>query len=175
MVERSEEKDEKGREMWGIRGRIGRLCSRVATQAGLRADEDGCKMSDGVGEETGEKTMYWEWEGRAEVNLKSCLRDLREELAEISLQVERLERAMPWESCGSSSSSGGSDWAWWVRTGAKMNSASKRRVSRAVHQSLSRTYEVRRRHMTITKREQLEQTRWNAEQRVTPIGAAQSG
>ena len=56
--------------MRGISGRIGRFCSRVATQAGLHADEVGCKMSDGVGGETGEKVVGWEWEERAEVNLE---------------------------------------------------------------------------------------------------------
>ena len=47
-------------------------------------------------------------------NLEDRLRDLREEMAEISLWVERLERAMPLEGSGSSSSSGGSEWAWCV-------------------------------------------------------------
>ena len=45
----------------------------MATEAGLHADEDGCKMSDGVGGETGEKMMDWEWEERAEVNLEGYL------------------------------------------------------------------------------------------------------
>ena len=74
---------------------------------------------------------------------RNRLRDLQEEMAEISLRVERLERAMPLEGSGSSSSSGGSEWAswngaWWIRTGSRMNLAGKRRVSRAVHQVMSR-------------------------------------
>ena len=49
---------------------------------------------------------------------------------------------MPLEGCGSSSSSGGSElawWnnAWWIRAGSRVNSAGKRRVSRAVRQAVS--------------------------------------
>ena len=70
-------------------------------------------MLDGVGREAGEKRMDWEWEEQSELGPEDRLREWREEMAEISLRVERLERATMWESSGSSSSSGGSDWAWW--------------------------------------------------------------
>ena len=130
-----QERRERERERRGNRRRVGSLCSRVASQAGWRVDGNGCKMLDGAGREAGEKTMDWEWEEQSELDPEDRLRVLREEMAEMSLRVERLERAMIWEGSGSSSSSGGSDWAWWngawwVRTGATMNSESKRRVSK---------------------------------------------
>ena len=73
----------------------------------------------------------------AKLDLEDHLRDLREEMAEMSLRVERLERAMPWEGSGYSSGSSGNEWvwwngAWWIKTKSKMNSASKQKVSRAV-------------------------------------------
>ena len=75
-------------------------------------------------------------------NPEDRLRDLQEEMAEISLRVEKLERAMPLESSGSSGSSGGSErawWnnAWWIKAGQRVTSAGKRRVSRAVRQAMS--------------------------------------
>ena len=60
-------------------------------------------------------------------NPEDRLRDLREETGEVSLRVERLERAWAWWNV-----------AWCIRTGSRMNSAGKRRVSRAVHQAMSR-------------------------------------
>ena len=59
---------------------------------------------------------------------------------------------MPLEGSGSSSGSSGSEWAWWngawwIRTGSRMNSAGKRRVSRAVHQAMSRQGEQARTDM----------------------------
>ena len=79
------------------------------------------------------------------------LTTLKEEMCEMSYRVERLESAMPSE--GESSSSTGSEWAWWngawrIRTGSRMNSTGKRRVSRAVHQAMSRQGERIRTDMT---------------------------
>ena len=70
------------------------------------------------------------------------LRILQEEMPEILLWVEKLERTMPLESSGSSGSSGGSEWAWWnnawwIKAGSRVNLAGKRRVSRAVRQAMS--------------------------------------
>ena len=57
-------------------------------------------------------------------------------MAEMSLRVER---AMPWEGSGSSSGSSGNEWAWWNgETKSNMNSASKRKVSRAVKQPMNK-------------------------------------
>ena len=69
------------------------------------------------------------------------LRVMREETAELSLRVEKLERAALWEGSGGSSGSGGNGWVWWngtwwIRTKSRMNSASKRKVSRAVKQAM---------------------------------------
>ena len=69
-----------------------------------------------------------------------ALNVMREEMAGLLLRVERLERTM-WEGSGGSSGSGGNEWAWWngawwIRTKAGMNSASKRKVSRAVKQAM---------------------------------------
>ena len=62
---------------------------------------------------------------------------MREEMAELSLRVEKLERAVLWEGSGGSGGSGGNEWVWWngtrwIRTKSRMNSANKRKVSRAV-------------------------------------------
>ena len=54
--------------------------------------------------------MGREWEERAEEHLEGYLRDLR---LRITLGSRGWNGAMPWERGGSSSSSGGSDWAWW--------------------------------------------------------------
>ena len=69
------------------------------------------------------------------------LRAMREEMAELTLRVEKLERAVLWEGSGGSGGSGGNEWAWWngtwwIRTKSRMNSASKRKVSRAVKQAI---------------------------------------
>ena len=74
------------------------------------------------------------------------VRNIREEMAEMSLRVERLERNMPLGCEESGSSSGGGEWvwwsgAWWVKTKTKMNSASRRKVHRAISQSLGRSSE----------------------------------
>ena len=67
------------------------------------------------------------------------MRNLREEIAEMSLRIERLERNMPL-------GSGEGEWAWWsgawwVKTKMKMNSASMRKVHRAISQSLGKSSE----------------------------------
>ena len=84
--------------------------------------------------------MVEEWETRNESSLGGCMRDLRVEMTEIALRIERLERAMPLGCEESGSSSGGGEWAWWsgawwVKTKMKMNSANRRRVHRAISQS----------------------------------------
>ena len=71
------------------------------------------------------------------------LKVLRGEMAEMSLRVEKLERVVLWEGSGCSSRSSGNEWAWWngawwIRTKSMMNSASKRKVSRAVKQRLTK-------------------------------------
>ena len=68
------------------------------------------------------------------------LNSMREEMAEMSLRIDKLER-VAWESGGGSSGSGGNEWAWWngawwIRTKSRMNSASRRKVSRAVKQAM---------------------------------------
>ena len=72
------------------------------------------------------------------------LRVMREEMAELSLRVEKLERAVLREGSGGSSGSSGSEWVWWngtwwIRTKSRMHSASKRKVSRAVKQRCAKT------------------------------------
>ena len=85
-----------------------------------------------------------EREGKtARLDSEDHLKDLREEMAEMSLRVERLERAVLWEGSGYSSGSSGNEWAWWngawwIKTKSRMNSASKRKVSRAVKQAMNR-------------------------------------
>ena len=68
------------------------------------------------------------------------LSSMREEMAEMSLRIDKLER-IAWESGGGGSGSGGNEWAWWngawwIRTKSRMNSASRRKVSRAVKQAM---------------------------------------
>ena len=75
-----------------------------------------------------------------ELPVDEPVRNLREEMAEMSLRVERLERNMPLGCEESESSSGGGEWAWWsgawwVKTKTRMNSASRRKVHRAISQS----------------------------------------
>ena len=97
-------------------------------------------------ESKGEKKRRERRERKREMwgNPEDRLRDFREEVVETSLRVGRLEHAMMMvEGSGSRSGSSGSEWAWWngawwIRTGSRMNSAGKRRVSRAVHQAMSR-------------------------------------
>ena len=65
------------------------------------------------------------------------------------LRVERLERRMPLGCEESESSSGGGEWAWWsgawwVKTKTRMNSASRRKVHRAISQSLGKSSEKNR-------------------------------
>ena len=67
-------------------------------------------------------------------------------MAEMSLRVERLERNTPLGCEESGSSSGGGEWAWWsgawwVKTNMRMNSASRRKVHRAISQSLGKSSE----------------------------------
>ena len=71
------------------------------------------------------------------------LKELREEMAEMSLQIEKLERGVLWERSGYSSGSSGNEWAWWngawwIKTKSRMNSASKRKVSKAVKQAMNK-------------------------------------
>ena len=77
-----------------------------------------------------ENTMDWTWEQRTGSSLDRHMRDLREEMIETSLRIERLERAMPLGCKESGSSSGGGEWAlwsgaWWGRTKMRMNSANR--------------------------------------------------
>ena len=67
----------------------------------------------------------------------------------MSCRVERLERNMPLMCEESESSSGGGEWAWWsgawwVKTKTRMNSASRRKVHRAISQSLGKSMETNR-------------------------------
>ena len=59
-MKRRERRERKG-ETVEIRRQTDGLCSGTVTEAGLRADEDGGKMSDGVRGETEENAMDWEW------------------------------------------------------------------------------------------------------------------
>ena len=91
-------------------------------------------------------SMDWEWEKGNEPSVDEQMRNLREKMAEMSLRVERLERSMPLGCEESGSSSGGGEWAWWsgawwVKTNMRMNSASRRRVHRAISQSLGKSSE----------------------------------
>ena len=102
------------------------------------------------------------------------LKELREEMAEMSLRVEKLERALLREGSGYSSGSSGNEWAWWngawwIKTKSRMNSASKRKVSRAVKQAMNKDdeklkadlsrmmvyfkHELRSENMSVTDRE----------------------
>ena len=93
--------------------------------------------------------MDWEWEKGSEPSVDEQMRNLREEMAEMSLRVERLERNMPLGCEESGSSSGGGEWAWWsgawwVKTNMRMNSASRRKVHWAISQSLGKSSERNR-------------------------------
>ena len=86
------------------------------------------------------------------------LKVLREEMAEMSLRVEKLESVVLWEGSGCSSGSSGNElalWngAWWIGTKARMNSASKRMVSRAVKQANRQDDEKLNRMMAHLKHE----------------------
>ena len=81
-----------------------------------------------------------------ELPVDELVRNIQEEMAEMSLRVERLERNMPLGCEESESSSGGGEWAWWsgawwVKTKTRMNSASRRKVHRAISQSLGKSSE----------------------------------
>ena len=94
-------------------------------------------------------SMDWEWEKGNEPSVDEQMRNLREKMAEMSLRVERLERSMPLGCEESGSSSGGGEWAWWsgawwVKTNMRMNSASRRKVHRAISQSLGKLSERNR-------------------------------
>ena len=93
--------------------------------------------------------MDWEWEKKDEPSVYEQMRNLREKMAEMSLRVERLERNMPLgcEESGSTSGGGERAWwsgAWWVKTNTKMNSASRKKVHRAISQSLGKSSERHR-------------------------------
>ena len=90
--------------------------------------------------------MDWEWEKKDAPSVDEQMRNLRQKMAEMSLRVERFERNMPLGCEESGSSSGGGEWAWWsdawwVKTNTKMNSASRRKVHRAISQSLGKSSE----------------------------------
>ena len=94
-------------------------------------------------------SMDWEWEKGNEPSVDEQMRNLQEKMAEMSLRVERLERNMPLGCEESGSSSGGGEWAWWsgawwVKTNMRMNSASRRKVHRAISQSLGKSSERNR-------------------------------
>ena len=91
-----------------------------------------------------DNAMDREWEKGNELSSDGHPRNIREELAEMSLRIERLERAMPLGGEESGSSSGGGEWAWWggawwVKTKMKMNSANRRTVHWAISQSLGKS------------------------------------
>ena len=62
----------------------------------------GCELRKQVGEKAAGKT--------AGLDLVDHLKELREEMAEMSLRVEKLERAVLWEGSGCSSGSSGNEW-----------------------------------------------------------------
>ena len=110
--------------------------------------ETGIEKNVGInpGEVVEDDAMDWEWEKKEEPSVDEQMRNLREEMAEMSLRVERLERNMPLGCEESESSSGGGEWAWWsgawwIKTKTEMNSASRRKVHRAISQSLGRSSE----------------------------------
>ena len=95
--------------------------------------------------------MDWEWEKGNGSSLDGHFRNLREEMAEMSLRIELLERAIPLGCEESGSSSGGEEWAWWsgawwVKTKMRMNSANRRKVHWVISQSLGKSSE--RKHRT---------------------------
>ena len=76
--------------------------------------------------------MDREWEKKDVPSVDEQMRNLGEEMAEMSLRVERLERNMPLGCEESESSSGGGEWAWWsgawwAKTETRMKSASRRK------------------------------------------------
>ena len=110
-------------------------CCSVWGQNPFRVWMLGCELRKQVGEKAAGKT--------AGLDLVDHLKELREEMAEMSLRVEKLERAVLWEGSGYSSGSSGNEWAWWngawwIKTKSRMKSASKRKVSRAVKQAMNK-------------------------------------
>ena len=92
--------------------------------------------------------MDWEWEKGNEPSVDEQMRNLREEMVEMQLRVEGLERNMPL-GCGESGSSSGGEWTWWsgawrVKTKMRMNSAIRRKVHQAITQSLVKSSERNR-------------------------------
>ena len=121
-----------------------------STKLLLRAmRETGIEQNVGVNPEevVHDDVMDREWKkGGGELSVDELVRNLREEMAEMSLRVERLERNMPLGCEESESGSGGGEWAWWsgawwVKTKTRMNSASRRKVHRAISQSLGKSSE----------------------------------
>ena len=109
--------------------------TRIEKNAGVNPEE---AVHDDV--------MDCEWKKGGEPSVDELVRNLREEMAEMSLRVERLERNLPLGCEESESSSGGGEWAWWsgawwVKTETRMNSASRRKVHRAISQSLGKSSE----------------------------------
>ena len=122
---------------WTLRAKRKRGGERRRERDGKRRGDADCDRMDE------------EWETRNESSLGGCMRDLRVEMAEMSLRIVRLERVMPLGCEESGSSSGGGEWAWWsgawwVKTKMKMNSANGRKVHRATSQPLGKTGEGNR-------------------------------
>ena len=120
-----------------------------STKLLLRAmRETGIEKNVGVNPEevVHDDVMDREWKKGGELSVDELVRNLREEMAEMSLRVERLERNMLLGCEESESGSGGGEWAWWsgawwVKTKTGMNSASRRKVHRAISQSLGKSSE----------------------------------
>ena len=95
-----------------------------------------------------DSAMDWEWKNENESSVDGHLRNFREEMAEMLLRMERLDRALlGCEESGSSSGGGECAWwrfAWWVKTKMRMNSANRRKVHRAISQSLGKSSERNR-------------------------------
>ena len=107
------------------------------------------KRSERNEEVVEDNVMDCEWKKGNELQVDELVRHLREEMAEMLLRVERLERNMHLGCEESGSSSGGGEWAWWsgawwVKTKTNMNSASRRKVHRAISQSLGKSSEKNR-------------------------------
>ena len=91
--------------------------------------------------------MDCEWKRGDKLPVDEQVRNLREEMAEMSLRVERLERNMclgceeSVRAVREEVNGLGGVALWWVKTKTKMNSASRRKVHRAISQSLGKSSE----------------------------------
>ena len=131
-----------GNDEWEGKGNWSQLYGpEYCSECGQNPFECGCLNVDVESKEEKRRREKRERVREMFGNPEDCLRNLQEEMAEISFRVEKLERAMSSEGSGSSGSSGGSEWAWWnnawwIKAGSRVNSAGKRRVSRAVRQAM---------------------------------------